>query len=141
MPVPCGARRVKKAFEAEKQATTALRTHRYPKVREGRTPIKKHRSTASLPEATPLAVLDDSATGIMTALTTDGLQPFPDATVQATAMLDEIEASLAGLAKKGVSQPTMCPASGASSGHGGAASHLGRATGADQTQTRLAPGG
>lgn len=91
----------KKAFEAEKQAKTALRKHLYPKVREGRTQIKKHLSTASLPEATPLAVLDDAATGIMTALTTDGLQPFPSATVQATAMLDESEASLAGLAKKG----------------------------------------
>jgi hypothetical protein len=91
----------KQAFEADQQAKTALRKHLDPKVREVRKQIKKHRSTASLPEATPLAVLDDSATGIMTALTTDGLQPFTYATVQATAMLDEIEASLAGLANKG----------------------------------------
>ncbi len=91
----------KQAFEADKHVKTALRKRLYPKVREVRKQIKKHRSTASPPEAAQLAVLDDYATGIMTALTTDGLQPFTYATVEATAMLDEIEASLQQLAKKG----------------------------------------
>ena len=46
-------------------------------------------------------MLDDYATGILTALNTDGLQPFKYATLEASQMLDEIEASLQQLAKKG----------------------------------------
>ena len=46
-------------------------------------------------------MLDDYATGILTALNTDGLQPFKYATVEASQMFDEIEASLQQLAKKG----------------------------------------
>jgi len=46
-------------------------------------------------------VLDDYATGIVTALNTDGLQPFKYATVEESAMLEEIEASLRHLLKKG----------------------------------------
>ena len=46
-------------------------------------------------------MLDDYATGILTALNIDGLQPFKYATVEATQMLDEIEASLQQLSKKG----------------------------------------
>ena len=38
--------------------------------------IKKYLVTASPQEAEQLAVLDDYANGILTALTTDGLQPF-----------------------------------------------------------------
>jgi hypothetical protein len=64
----------KKAFEAEKQIKTAMRTRLQPNVREVRTQIKKHLATAFPPEAAQLAVLDDSATGIVTALNTDGLQ-------------------------------------------------------------------
>jgi len=45
-------------------------------------------------------VLDDYATGSLTALNTDGLQPFKYATVEASAMLDEIEASLQQLCEK-----------------------------------------
>jgi hypothetical protein len=46
-------------------------------------------------------VLDTYATGILTALNTDGLQPFKYATVEASQILDEIEASLQHLLKKG----------------------------------------
>ena len=63
--------------------------------------IKKHLVTALPQEAKQLAVLDDYATGILTALNTDGLQPFKYATVEATQMLDEIEASLRQLPQKG----------------------------------------
>src|SRR6266852_6184742 len=63
--------------------------------------IKKRLSTASPDEAKQLAVLDDYATGVLTALNTDGLQPFKYATVEASKMLEEIEASLEQLAKKG----------------------------------------
>ena len=63
--------------------------------------IKKHLPTASPDEAKQLVVLDDYATGVLTALNADGLQPFKYATVEATEMLDEIEASLQQLDKKG----------------------------------------
>jgi len=46
-------------------------------------------------------VLDDYATGILTALNRDGLAPFDFAAVQAGEDLDEIAASLERLEKKG----------------------------------------
>ena len=91
----------KTAFEADKQVKTAMRKRLQPKVREVRKQIKKHLTTASPPEAKQLAVLDEYATGIVTALNIDGLQPFKYATVEESAMLDEIEASLQQLGKKG----------------------------------------
>jgi hypothetical protein len=91
----------KAAFEADKQVKTAMRKHLQPKVRAVRKQIKKRLSTASPDEAKQLAVLDDYATGVLTGLNTDGLQPFKYATVEATEMLDEIEASLEQLSKKG----------------------------------------
>jgi hypothetical protein len=90
----------KTAFEADKQVKTAMRKRLQPKVREVRKQIKKHLATASPQEATQLAVLDNYATGILTALNTDGLQPFKYATVEASAMLEEIEASLQRLCGK-----------------------------------------
>jgi hypothetical protein len=91
----------KAAFEADKQVKTAMRKRLQPKVQEVRKQIKKHLVTASPDEATQLAVLDDYATGIVTALNTDGLQPFKYATVEESSMLEEIEASLQQLPKKG----------------------------------------
>lgn len=91
----------KPAFEADKAVKTAMRKRLQPKVREVRKQIKKHLVTASPQEAKQLAVLDDYATGILAALNTDGLQPFKYATVQASEMLDQLEASLGQLPKKG----------------------------------------
>ena len=91
----------KPAFEADKAIKTAMRKRLQPKVREVRKQIKKHSATASLQEADQLAVLDDYANGILTALNTDGLQPFKYATVEANQMLEEIETSLERLSKKG----------------------------------------
>jgi hypothetical protein len=58
-----------------------------------RTQIKKRLATTSPQEAQRLMALNDDATGIVTDLNTDGLQPSKYATVQATQMLDEIETS------------------------------------------------
>jgi hypothetical protein len=91
----------KSAFEADKQAKTAMRKRLQPKVRALRKQIKHHLATASSEEAKQLAVLDDYATGVLTALNTDGLQPFKYATVQESSMLEEIETSLQQLGKKG----------------------------------------
>jgi len=91
----------KSAYETDKQVKTAMRKRLQPKVRALRKQIKKRLSTALPDEAKQLAVLDDYATGVLTALNTDGLQPFKYATVEASKILDEIEASLEQLAKKG----------------------------------------
>src|SRR5713226_7000399 len=57
----------KAAFEADKQVKTAMRKRLQPKIREVRKQIKKRLATASPHEAQQLAVLDDYATGIVTA--------------------------------------------------------------------------
>jgi hypothetical protein len=64
--------------------------------------LKKQLPKAEPEEAKQLAVLDEYASGILTALNIDGLQPFTYATVEAAQALDEVEASLERLEKKGV---------------------------------------
>jgi hypothetical protein len=91
----------KSAFEADKAVKTAMRKKLQPKVRAVRKQIKKQLPTAPPEEAKQLTVLDDYAIGVLTALNLDGLQPFKYATVEATALLNEIEASLQHLDKKG----------------------------------------
>jgi hypothetical protein len=100
-PFPALRDASKKACEADTQVNTAMRTRVHPKVREVRTPIKKHLTTASPPEAAQRAVLGDDATGIVTALTTDGLHPCQNAPVEPTAMVDAIDASVQQLAQQG----------------------------------------
>ncbi len=89
------------AFEADKKIKTAMRKQLQPKVRAVRKQLKKQSPKAKPEEAKQLAVLDEYASGILTALNIDGLQPFTYATVEATEVLDEVEASLQRLEKKG----------------------------------------
>jgi len=91
----------KSAFEADKQVKTAMRKKLQPKIRAVRKQLKKQIPIASSKEAEQLAVLDDYASGILTALNTDGLEPLKYATVEAADLLDEVEASLQQLSKKG----------------------------------------
>lgn len=91
----------KTAFEADKALKTAMRKRLQPKVREVRKQLKKYSPTASPQEAEQLAVLDDYANGMLAALNIDGLQPFKYATVEASQMLEQIDASLQQLGKKG----------------------------------------
>jgi len=90
------------AFEADKKIKTAIRKQLQPKIRAVRQQLKKQIPKAKPEEAEQLAVLDDYASGILTALNTDGLQPFTYATVEAAQALDEVEASLQRLEKKGL---------------------------------------
>lgn len=46
-------------------------------------------------------MLDEYAAGMLAALNIDGLQPFSYATVEAAQVLEEVEASLQRLEKKG----------------------------------------
>jgi hypothetical protein len=89
------------AFEADKKIKTAIRKQLQPKIRAVRKQLKKQIPKAKPEEAKQLAVLDDYASGILTALNIDGLQPFTYATVEAAPALDEVEASLQRLEKKG----------------------------------------
>lgn len=90
------------AFDADKAVKTAMRKKLQPKVRAVRKQIKKQLPKASLDEAKQLAVLDEYASGMLTALNTDGLQPFTYATVESAPALDEVEASLQQLEKRGL---------------------------------------
>jgi hypothetical protein len=90
-----------RAFDADKAVKTAMRKKLQPKVRAVRKQLKKQLPTVSSKEAEQLAVLDEYASGILTALNTDGLQPFIYATVECAPALDEVEASLQRLEKKG----------------------------------------
>jgi hypothetical protein len=89
------------AFEADKKVKTAMRKQLQPKIRAVRKQLKKQIPTASPDEAKQLAVLDEYAAGIVTALNTDGVQPFDYAALEAALALDEVEASLQRLEKKG----------------------------------------
>jgi hypothetical protein len=89
------------AYAADKQIKTAMRKQLQPKLRAVRKQLKQQIPKAKPEEAEQLAVLDDYASGILTALNTDGLQPFTYATVEAAQALDEVEASLQRLEKKG----------------------------------------
>ena len=90
------------AFNADKAVKTAMRKQVQPKVRAVRKQIKKQLPKASSKEAEQLAVLDEYASGMLTALNTDGVQPFTYATVESAPALDEVEASLQQLEKKGL---------------------------------------
>ncbi len=89
------------AFEADKKVKTAMRKRLQPKVREVRKQLKQQIPQAKPEEAQQLAALDDYASGILTALNTEGIQPFKYAAVEAAQALDEVEASLQRLLKKG----------------------------------------
>jgi hypothetical protein len=92
----------KPAFEADKQVKTAMRKRLQPKVRAVRKQLKRDIPQASADEAEQLTVLDDYANGVLSALNRDGLAPFDFTTVPLAEDLDEVEASLQRLAKKGV---------------------------------------
>src|SRR5438876_2955233 len=74
------------AFEADKAVKTAMRKHLQPKVRAVRKQLKQQIPTASPQEGRQLAVLDEYASGMLTAFNTDGLQPFKYAAVEAADM-------------------------------------------------------
>ena len=86
---------------ADKKIRTAMRKHLQPKVRAVRKQLKQQIPQASPKEAEQLTALDDYASGMLTALNTEGLQPFTYAAVEAAQALDDVEASLGRLPKKG----------------------------------------
>ena len=89
------------AFEADNQVKTAMRKQLQPKVRALRKQLKRDIPQAKAPEAKQLAVLDEYASGVLCALNRDGIAPLDFAAVRTAEDLDEVEASLQRLAKKG----------------------------------------
>ena len=89
------------AFDADKQVKTAMRKQLQPKVRALRKQLKRDIPQASADEAKQLSVLDEYAAGVLCALNRDGLAPLDFAAVQTAEDLDEVEASLQRLSKKG----------------------------------------
>jgi len=89
------------AFEADKKVKTAMRKQLQPKVRALRKQLKRDIPQGSGDEATQLSVLDEYASGVLTALNRDGIAPLDFAAVQIAEDLDEVEASLQRLSKKG----------------------------------------
>jgi hypothetical protein len=89
------------AFEADKQVKTAMRKALQPKVRALRKQLKRDIPQSTTAEAEQLSVLDAYAGGVLSALNRDGLAPFEFATVRSAEDLDDVEASLQRLVKKG----------------------------------------
>ncbi len=88
-------------FNADRKIKTAMRKQLQPKVREVRKQLKEQIPEASPAEAAQLSVLDDYALGVLTALNFDGTLPFQYPAVAAADALDEVEASLQQLEKRG----------------------------------------
>jgi hypothetical protein len=94
--------------------------------------LKRDIPQAEADEAEQLTVLDTYASGILSALNRDGLAPFDFATVEAAEDLDEVEASLQQLAKKGTCEPALCAKAGTFAVHCGRADSLGELARPDQ---------
>jgi hypothetical protein len=88
-------------FNADRKIKTALRKQMQPKVRELRKQLRRDIPEASAAEAEQLSIVDDYALGVLTALNRDGTLPFEYPAVQASEDLEEVEASLERLSKKG----------------------------------------
>ncbi len=92
---------IQPAYETDRKVKTAMRKTMQPKVRAVRKQLKRDIAKVSPTEAEQLAVLDDYAIGMLSALNRDGLAPFDFAAVQAGEELDEVAQSLERLGKKG----------------------------------------
>jgi len=88
-------------FNVDRKIKTAMRKQLQPKVREVRKQLKEQLPQVAPAEAAQLAVLDDYALGMLTALNFDGTLPFKYPAVAAADALNEVEASLEQLAKRG----------------------------------------
>jgi hypothetical protein len=88
-------------FNADRKIKTAMRKQLQPKVREVRKQLKQQLPEAPPAEAAQLSVIDDYALGVLTALNFDGTLPFQYPAVAAADALEEVEASLQRLEKKG----------------------------------------
>lgn len=90
------------AYEVDRSLKTAMRKRLQPRLKDVRQQIERRSTSASAAEAEQLAVLNEYALGIQTALHFDGTLPFDYPAVAAAAALDEVASSLERLEKRGV---------------------------------------
>lgn len=91
------------AYEADRKIKTAMRKYVQPRRKDVRQQISRRSKYSSASEAEQLAVLNDYALGMQTALHFDGLLPFEYPAVAAAEALEAVESSLRALEKKGPS--------------------------------------
>ena len=89
------------AYEIDRTIKKQMRKALQPKLKDVRKQLEQHVKQAPPAEAEQLAVLDDYALGIITALNFDGRLPFEYPAVAAASALDEVASSLDRLGKKG----------------------------------------
>jgi len=89
------------AYEIDRSIKKQMRKELQPKLNDVRKQLKRQVKQAPALEAEQLAVLDDYALGLITALNCDGRVPFEYPAVAAAEALDEVARSLERLEKKG----------------------------------------
>jgi len=89
------------AFEADRSVKTTMRKHMQRKVKAVRKQLKDQLPAASPAEAEQLAVVDEYALGVLTAVNADGTLPFAYPAVAAGTALEEVASSLERLEKRG----------------------------------------
>jgi len=127
-------------FNADRKIKTAMRKQLQPKVRELRKQLKRQLPEVPPAEVEQLSVLDDYALGVLTALNFDGTLPFQYPAAAAAAALEEVEASLQQLEKRGCRKPAGGPESGPPQGHCRRAGRLGEVPGAGQAHAPVGAG-
>jgi len=93
------------AMAQDRQVKKEMRKKLQPHVRNLRKEIKGQMEQASETEQEQLAILDTYALGIQAVLNQDGVAPFDYAGIDAYDDLDDIEASLERIKKKGILPP------------------------------------
>jgi len=91
------------AMAQDRQVKKEIRKKLQPHVRNLRKEIKGQMEQASEAEQEQLAILDKYALGMQAVLNQDGVAPFDYAGIDAYDALDDIEASLERIKKKGIS--------------------------------------
>ncbi len=89
------------AYELDRALKTQMRKALQPKLKAMRQQLARHAKRAGAREAKQLAVLDDYASGLITALNFEGRLPFDCPAVAAAEALDEVASSLQRLEKRG----------------------------------------
>lgn len=90
------------AYEVDRKVKTAMRKYLQPRLKDVRQQIERRSPHTSAEEAEQLAVLNDYALGMQTALHFDGTLPFDYPAVAAAQALDEVARSLEQVGKKGL---------------------------------------
>jgi len=90
------------AYEVDRKAKTAMRKYLQPRLKDVRQQIERRSPQVSAEEAEQLAILNEYALGMQTALHFDGTLPFDYPAVAAAEALDDVASSLEQVGKKGL---------------------------------------